>query len=236
MIIEIFVLIILIIFSFTFSGSETALFSIKSHQLADLKKTDKKLHDCVNGFLKNTSKTLLIILISNTLVNLLATSLSLKIFQSLNIKHFELWNFLIMSFIIILFGEIFPKTLALEKNISFFKSTNLILKIFAVIIYPIIFIINGIDIFFMSIINKKFQPSAQNLSKEELFALLYKSNEMRNISKDENIIYKNFIRLLDRDMKSLVIYRGDIIGIDINDKDSIIKEVLKGYKKRYISV
>ncbi|MCK4643807.1 DUF21 domain-containing protein [bacterium] len=234
MILEIVLLVVLLIFSFSFSGSETALFSIRKAQLRDLSSTDKKLHDNIVCMQKKGAVYLSTILIGNTLVNVTAASISLKLFLDSGLANYEMYNFLIMSFLVIIFGEVLPKTIALENNIKFISWVRHMLFLFSRLFYPFIFIINLINGCFLKIFSLFMGPVEPDLEKGELFSVLSKLEG--GLSREERTINRNFLRLLEKDADSIVIHRSDMRGIDLEDDPEDIKLALRASDQHYIPV
>lgn len=135
--IEEVLLLISLIFSAFFSASETALTSLSPTALEDLiSKSNKSL----KLWFKNPIKVLITILIGNNLVNIFAASLATILAK----KNFEKINIAIivgiMTFVIITFGEIFPKSIARKYNEIISSYFMPIIEFFYFLFYPFTFV------------------------------------------------------------------------------------------------
>lgn len=234
MILEVLLLIILLGFSFAFSGSETALFSIKKTQMNTLLSENPKLHRSISDMQKKSTSFLLTILVSNNLVNIAASTLSLKIFMDLGIANYQVYNFAVMSIIVIIFGEILPKTIALNRNIRFVSKMSPPLYFASSLFFPLNFIISKVALFFLSINSFFLGATDHDLEKGELFSLL--SRIKGEASGAAQTINRNFFRLMEQDPDSIIIHRNDIKGLNLSDPEYLIKESLKRTDHRFITV
>ncbi|MBC8384605.1 MAG: DUF21 domain-containing protein, partial [Candidatus Cloacimonetes bacterium] len=135
------IIIILLIFSAFFSGSETAFFSLSKIQLKKLKKSDTKSSKRIFRLLRNPKELLIIILLGNTLVNVIASSIAaliaINLFpDSAGIPIFV--EIVIMTLLLLVFGEITPKLIAFSSPERFSGFSGLLLETIKYIFYPII--------------------------------------------------------------------------------------------------
>ncbi len=236
MIFDILIVLVLLALSFSFSGSETALFSIKKSRLRTLYASQPKLADRINGMIKNAPRILLAILIGNTLVNLAAASVSYKIFSALSPEHVKVLNFIFMSVIIIIFGEILPKTIALDRNIRILQVTSAPLLALVTLISPLIWLFGIINNFFLTAASLFFKGGSEEVEREEAFAMLCRSAELKKMEKYEKLVLLNFLRIMNRDISSLITPRKLIESVDLEDGEDTVAESLKRIDKRMIAV
>jgi CBS domain containing-hemolysin-like protein len=105
----------LLFLSFVFSGSETALFSLKSYQVRKLQGRPSHRSITVGSLLKDPYHLLVTILIGNTLVNVAASSIGTNIVHRFVNQGVIGISVAIMTTLILIFGEIIPKTLAVSN-------------------------------------------------------------------------------------------------------------------------
>ena len=151
----ILVIIFLLIISAFFSGSETALTAASRPKMYQLEKENNLRAKIVN-FLKNKKERLIgTLLLGNNLVNTLATAIATSFFISLlgdNQKGI-LYSTIVMTLLILIFGEVLPKTIAINKADKFALLFAPFIKFLVTILSPFTYLIN----FFTRIILKLFK-------------------------------------------------------------------------------
>ena len=115
---EISLLVLLLLFSSIFSGSEAALFSLKSHQLRRLQRHPSRSSIAVGSLLKDPYHLLVSILVGNTLVNVAASSIGTDVVGRFFDDGVVGISVVAMTVLILLFGEIIPKTIAVNNPIE----------------------------------------------------------------------------------------------------------------------
>jgi len=136
-------LIILVFSSGFFSGSEVALFSFDQKKLKDIKKNNKYLGSALGYLLDNPRNLLVTILIGNTLVNVWASVISVNI--AIKLAEYNNWDIgivitsqiILVTVVILIFGEIFPKIIASRFTTLFAKSIAIPLYWINIILYPL---------------------------------------------------------------------------------------------------
>jgi CBS domain containing-hemolysin-like protein len=163
---EIIFLIILLGLSAFFSGAETALTSLTKIQLEDIKRNRKKGYQALIKLKSKPKKMLITILIGNNLVNIwlsaLSTLLATNYFQS-NVIGIVVG---IVTFIILVFGEILPKNFCVVYNEQIALKVSKPLLFFEIIAFPIIKILQFISHTFFFVFNIK-EPE-DTVTEEEI--------------------------------------------------------------------
>jgi CBS domain containing-hemolysin-like protein len=124
-----------------FSSSETAFFSLNSMQLEQMRRDDNTRLDLIKHMLSEPRRLIVTILIGNEFVNVAASVISASIVISLLGAENKYFNLLIMVPILLLLGEITPKTLALRHNAAFATWQSRPITVFAKLISPIRWIV-----------------------------------------------------------------------------------------------
>ena len=135
--IELGLFVILIAFSGFFSSSETSLFSLGKLQIEQMRRDDNPRVDFIERLLSEPRRLIVTILIGNEFVNVAASVISAAIVIRLFGAENKLINLAIMVPILLLFGEITPKTLAIRNNITFATFQCRPIQTFAVFIKPL---------------------------------------------------------------------------------------------------
>ncbi len=216
-----FLLIILVILSGFLSGSETAITATSKARILYKKKKGSKRAGYVLELLDKKDNVISTLLLSNNLVNILASSLATAFFYDLFGVEGIFYATLIMTVVIVIFAEVLPKTYAINRP----NRT-------ALLISPIIYYLNKILFVFVFVINlivrlifRKNDNDIKNndlQSEEELKGVidLYKtSNPDYEQEKD---MLQSILQLNDITVEEIFTHRKNIYSIDSSLKTSAI--------------
>ena len=143
---------VLLALSGFFSSSETALFSLNKRQLEQMRQDDNPRINLVERLLSEPRRLIVTILIGNEFVNVAASVISAAIVIRLLGAESKLVNLLIMVPILLLVGEITPKTLAIRNNVAFATFQSRPIELFAQFIAPLRVLIRSIADFFTTLV------------------------------------------------------------------------------------
>ena len=210
----------LIILSAFFSGSETSLTSASKPRMHNLARTGKKNAKIFEELFKNKEMLICTILFANNLVNILASAIATKILIELTNNEGILYATVIMTLMILIFGELIPKTLALSKADQFALKIAPFMRVLVYILYPLTVTLN----FVATTILKIFGVNYLNFKKEEVSEK--REEELRGAidlhgedsSKDEKNMLKSILDLDDITVGSIMIPRKDIFSLPSNIK------------------
>lgn len=213
---QIVFLLILLLLSAFFSSAETALTTSNRIRMRTLAEDGDKRAARVLRITDDSGKMLSAILIGNNIVNLSASSIA----TSLAIK---LWGSVgagiatgILTIMILIFGEISPKTLATihSEKISLLYSgaIEMIMKVLT----PVIFIINKLSMGFLMLLRVDPNAGAQQMTEEELRTIVDVSKESGVIESEEHEMINNLFDFGDAQAKEVMVPRIDMTfaGID----------------------
>ena len=210
----------LIILSAFFSGSETSLTSASKPRMHNLARTGKKNAKIFEELFRNKEMLICTILFANNLVNILASAIATKILIELTNNEGILYATVIMTLMILIFGELIPKTLALSKADQFALKIAPFMKVLVYILYPLTVTLN----FVATSILKIFGVNYLNFKKEEVSEK--REEELRGAidlhgedsSKDEKNMLKSILDLDNITVGSIMIPRKDIFSLPSNIK------------------
>lgn len=219
----------LIILSAFFSGAETSLTSASKSRMHTLAKSGKKNAIIFEKIFKNKEQLICTILLFNNLVNVLAsaiaTSILLELFNSEGIVYVTI----IMTFMILLFGELLPKTIALFKADSIALAISPIFNLLIIILYPITFAFNAVVNIIMKILNisdLKNNISDSNIESEEELRGAIDLHGDDSKEKQEKEMLKSILDLDEVLINSIMIPRKNIFSLPISIKyEELIKKV-----------
>ncbi len=215
-------MLVLIFLSALISGSEVAYFSIPPSKIKELRKQKNDTALRIINLLNKPEKLLATILISNNLVNIAIIIISsyltsnLLEFNNNTVLEF-LFKVVVITFIILLFGEIIPKIYATRITFKFAKFMSIPLIILTNILSPFSYLLISSS----SIISKRIKTK-NDISIDEL-------SDALNLAKDENLkedekILKGIVNFGSINTSQIMKYRVDVVYIDIKEN---FKNVLK---------
>ncbi len=152
LIVELVLFAVLMAFSGFFSSSETSLFSLNKLQLEQMRRDDNPRLGLIERLLSEPRRLIVTILIGNEFVNVAASVISAAIVIQLAGADNKWLNLFIMVPILLLVGEITPKTLAIRNNVSFATVQSPLIELFAKLITPLRWIIRIVAEWFTTLI------------------------------------------------------------------------------------
>ena len=231
MFIEFIILFILLVLSGFFSGLETAYISLTHIQIKKLKDKHKRNATIVEKLKDKSHKLITTILICNNLVNIaaaaLATYLTIQLFgsQAIGITTG------VLTFIILLFGEVTPKKIAMDHSEFVCLHTAVILKFLMIVFTPIIWIIDKLSGIIIKVISKKEQKP--KMTEEDILHAVEIGEEIGELEPQEKKMITNIFRFNDIEVRDIMTHRTEVFSLDentkINDLIDIIKE--KSYSR-----
>ncbi|HCW32360.1 MAG: transporter [Candidatus Peregrinibacteria bacterium GW2011_GWF2_39_17] len=216
---QIVILVVLLSLSAFFSASETALVSLSPAKVRDLVRKKKKGALLVEQIKSHPHKLLITILIGNNLVNVLASVYATIIFE--NILGSAALGIItgILTFVILVFGEIAPKLFAQNHAKALSRYVAPFLYIFFVIFTPAVWLLDSfIKIMFLTTGKTKHE---NHVTEDELKAFVDIGAEEGAIQKDEQELIENVLEFSDTRVEEIMAPR---VGIQALPLSSTIKE------------
>jgi len=217
---------LLVVISGFLSGSETALTaSSKPRILLKFKKGNKRAKYLLK-ILDNLENVISSLLLSNNLVNILASSLATAVLYDLFGVSGIFYATMIMTIVIVIFAEILPKTYSLSRPTRTSLLIAPIIYYLNKILYPIIFLINLIvkKIFLKK--QKEDDKFNDQQSEEELQGVIDMYKTSSPDSEHEKDMLQSILMLNDTTVEEVFTHRKNIYSIDSSlDIDEIIKKI-----------
>ncbi len=206
----------MVLVSAYFSASETAMMTLNRYRLRHLAKQGNRAARRVEKLLRRTDRLLSLVLIGNNLVNILASALAtivgMRLYGDIGVAIATG----VLTFIILLFAEVLPKTVAALYPEHIALPSSLLLAPLQKIMMPLVWLLNIVTRILMRLMGIKV-PSNLNdaLSKDELRSIV---NESRSLISRRN--QDMLISVLDLEKVSvddIMVPRNEIVGINVND-------------------
>jgi len=231
LVISLIIVLLLIIISAAVSGSEVAYFSLNAADKNKLKKKSKTNHQALKN-LENPEKLLATILVTNNFVNIASIILTANITNSLitfeNIPIIEfILQVVLITFFILLFGEIMPKVYATHFTLRFVRFMAFPLQMLERVFRPINFIL----IYSTSFVNKRLQKYHKNISMLEISQALKLTSE-QELSEEKNIL-EGIVKFGNKSVEDIMKSRVDVVSLDIKSDFSKVLQVINdsGYSR-----
>ena len=232
-IIQLVIVIILLSASAFFSSAETALMTSNKLKMRNLADNGNKRAAKVLKVTENTDKMLSAILIGNNIVNLTASSISTAL--TLKIFGIKLVGIAtgILTFLILVFGEITPKNVASKNAENMALSYIGVISFLVTLLTPVIFIVNTVAKFVISIFNKNGDDN-NAVTEEELRAMVEYSHEEGVIENEEKKMIVNVVDFGDTVAGDIMVPRVDMVMVD---EKSSYEEILQVFREeRYTRI
>ena len=221
-------ILILLMLSAFFSGSETALTASTRSRLTGLNIKGKKNAQIAINLLNNKESLIGAILLGNNLVNILASSLA----TSLLIKMFGdsgvAYAVLIMTVLIVIFAEILPKSYAISNSEKMALIISPIIRPFVFFLSPITWVMEKIVHGIFSIFGMNYIKNSRSISVQDEIRgtvdLHHKEGRLYKFDKD---MVKGILDLSDIGIEDVMVHRSNMFTVNIDDNaNSIIDTVI----------
>ena len=232
-ILQLVILVLLLSASAFFSSAETALMTSNKLRIRNLAENGDKRAEKVLEITANTDKMLSAILIGNNIVNLsasaLSTTLTLKLFGSSLVGIATG----ILTFLILVFGEITPKNVASKNAENMALKYIGIISVLVIILTPVIYVVNKVAGIVISLFIKN-NDDNNMVTEDELRAMVEVSHEDGVIEKEEKKMIVNVVDFGDTVAGDIMLPRVDMVMVSV---ESSYDEILKIFREeRYTRI
>ena len=210
------ILIFLILMSAYFSSSETSMMALNRYRLRHLIKQNHHGAMRAGKLLEKPDRLIGIILIGNNFVNILATSIATVIAIQVWGEGGIFYMSCILTFVILVFSEVTPKTIAAlyPEKIAF--PSSILLQILLKVFYPIVWIISHISNGLVRLCGLKPETEhSLHLTKDELRTVLDESGGLIPAKRHGMLV--NILDLEKATVEDIMVPRNEVIGIDLED-------------------
>jgi len=223
---NIILLVICLVLSGFFSSSETALFSISKIKAFHIAKDGSRTGQLIVKMKQDPHTLLTTILIGNNLMNIggsaLATSLAISYFES-NAVGIATG---VMTLVILVFGEIFPKSFATQHNVLVARVVIFPLFWLSKIFWPLVILLNFIPRLYGAA-----NPSYHAVTEDELMTMVEVVEEEGEIKEAEKEYITNIFEFDDTSCCEIMTPRADMFVVDAVEKLDIPAILSTGYSR-----
>lgn len=230
---SVFIIIILLLLSAFFSGSEIALFSMDKIKLRTRAGKGDKKAKIIQDFLKEPEKIIGTILVSNNFVNILISS----IITTIAIHYFNNYGILIATvfttILVLIFGEFTPKTFSAQyaDKVAYFVSYPM--KFLINFLAPVVRIFANFTNFILKFLGTKQTNKNVSFTIEEIKTMIHIGKEEGILGKKEEEMLRSIIDFTDTTVKEIMVPRTDIVAFEINTNyEELIKKIIESEYSR----
>ena len=211
-------ILLLLILSGFFSGSETALTASTRSRLTGLSNKGHKNAKTAIDLLNKRESLIGAILLGNNLVNILAsalaTSLSIKIFGDTGVAY----AVIVMTALIVIFAEILPKTYALTNSEKLALTVSPIFRPIVYLLWPVTWVMEKIVFFILSIFKIKLEKNMRVLSVEdEIRGTLDLHHKEGRLYKSDKDMVTGVLDLAEVTVEDVMVHRSNMFTVNIDD-------------------
>jgi len=230
---EIFALVVLIGASAFFSGSEAALISLSRLHARGMVERGLPGAKAVLRLLDDRNRFLTTILVANTVVLLASDSLATVLFVQAGVPHAAVWSTAIMTVLLLIFGEILPKTIAVANNERWALRLSPLVARITWVLTPI----NSAFIFITNLLVRPFGispvPRGPFVTEDDIRNIVNVGAEQNVLEDEEREMIHSVIEFGDTIVREVMTPRPDMIAVEVesSSRRALDLVIADGYSK-----
>ncbi|RYY32620.1 MAG: HlyC/CorC family transporter [Sphingobacteriaceae bacterium] len=246
---KIFLTFFLVLLNGFFVAAEFAMVRVRGSQIEIRAKAGSQAAKVARGIMHNLDGYLAATQLGITLASLglgwagesVMTAVMLNVFSFFGLTISSTWivtashitAFAIITVLHIVFGELAPKSIAIQKSVRTVMAISWPLRFFYVFFRPLIWLLNGFANFILRLLGIITVHGESHHSSEELQYLLEQGKETGALDSNEHELIQNVFEFNERVVKNIMVPRTKISGIDIDtEKDALLKKIIEeGYSR-----
>lgn len=233
--IELLIILVLIAFSGFFSGSETALTAVSRARIYHLVKEGHKGAQRVEKLRERKEALIGAILLGNNLVNIaaasLATTLAIRMWGA---EYGPLYATIIVTLVVLIFAEVLPKTISINKaeKVSLFVARPL--SIFVKIFAPITALVQSVIRLILHIIGVDFnEKDSLSSATEAIRGTIELHHSEGGVEKADRDMLGSILDLPDREIEEIMLHRKNVYSINLSQEpEAIIQQAINSIHSR----
>ncbi|WP_208559655.1 HlyC/CorC family transporter [Marinilactibacillus kalidii] len=223
---SIVLLLVLIVLSAFFSSSETAFTSANRIRLKNEAENGNKQAKRTLHMAERFDSVLSTILIGNNIVNIATSAIATLLFVRWFPTYGATIATIVITVIVLIFGEITPKTIAKEKSETIAKFASPVLLVLMTLFRPAIWFFEK----WRLLLDRLFDFDGQEtISEDELLSMVDQAELGGSIEDHEHQLVRSAIEFDDLEVSTILMPRVDVVGCDVNEDDSKIEELFSNH-------
>ena len=223
--VQILFLVVLICFSAYFSATETAFSSLNRIKLKNLTQEGNRRAKRALDLCKIYDKLLSTILIGNNIVNILSTSVATALLVFYFPKNGVALSTVVMTVLVLIFGEITPKSIAKEMPEKFAMFSAPLISMLVKILTPANYVFSLLKTAVKKLLDIN---EDRSINDQELLTMIEEAKNEGSINEEEGSLLINSIEFYDIEVADIMTPRVDVIAIDIEETR---EEMQKKFRK-----
>ena len=221
-------IVVLVCLSAFFSGSEMAFSSCNQLRMENLRDEGSKRAGAAVKILEHFDNALSAILIGNNLVNIGASSLvSVLVILLTGSDRFMWVGTLVLTIVIIIFGETIPKICAKQNANRFSLRFAYMIRFLTIVLTPVIWLVMGLN-WLMTFWLKEEKDESGEEAVEELHSIIETAEDEEVLDEDQSELLRSAIDFSDISALDVMTARVDVVALDIEDSwEEILEQVEK---------
>ncbi|MCI9598255.1 MAG: HlyC/CorC family transporter [Firmicutes bacterium] len=224
-IVDIIAIVVLVMLSAYFSATETAFTSLNRIRVKNMAGEGNKRAELVLRLEENYDKLLTTILIGNNIVNISMTAIATVLFVELFGAYGPTLSTVVITIVVLIFGEISPKNIAKESAESFSMFSAPVIRILMVLLTPINFLFTKWQGMLARLFNLE---DDRTITENELLTIVEEAETIGGIDNEQSELIQNAIEFNELEASDVLTPRVDMEAIEVSESK---EEVAKLFKK-----
>ncbi len=220
----IIILIILLLLSAFFSAAETAFVSFGRHHFQKIAERDEKKAKRLKFWFENPNRILVTTLIGNNIVNISASVIAATLTYSYLHRISATLVTAIMTFIILVFAEIIPKSLAKKHSEKIAYYFTFPVMFFCILLTPIAKFLIGVSHLFVRLFGERIENIIPVLTEDDIKAMIIAGEEEGIIEEEERDMIDSIFALGDKMVREIMTPRVNIVSVK---EDTPVEDVIR---------
>lgn len=217
-------LIVLVSLSAFFSATETAYMSLNRVRIKNMANDGDRRARRVMKLLDSYDRLLATVLIGNNIVNISSASIATVLFVSFFKNNGATVSTVVMTLVVLIFGEITPKSLAKEAADSFALKVAGPVTVLNTLFFPLSFLL----IHLKSAVSRLIRvEKSGGITEDELLTLVDEAEQDGGIDSGEKELFHNVIEFTDLDAGDILTPRIDVVAIDIEETPAALQKLFE---------
>ena len=225
------IIVVCIIMSAYFSATETAFSSLNRIRIKNMAEKGDKKAELVLRLSEDYDSLLSTILIGNNIVNIALSSLATVLFVDwLGSEAGPGVSTIVVTIIVLIFGEVSPKSIAKENPESFAMFSATFLQLLVIVLTPFNYLFG----LWKKVLSKLIKSeNSSSITEEELLTIVAEAEQEGGIDEQESILIRSAIGFSEQEAKDILTPRIDIAGVSTEDTKEEIAQVFveTGYSR-----
>lgn len=214
---------VLVICSAFFSATETAFSSLNRIRIKNMAENGSKKASLVLSLHKDYDKLLSTILVGNNIVNIAAASIATVLFVQYFGKSGASWSTLVITVVVLILGEITPKSLAKESPEKFAMFMAPIMRVLIKLLTPVNYLFTQ----WKKLLSKLFKTTDdKSITEEELLTIIEEAEHEGAINEEDKQLIHSVMDFNDSKASDILTPRVDIIGVS---KESSVEKIAEAF-------